>query len=187
MKITIRRVIASLAAIVATGAIVNAQSEFDIEPEEAYSYDSPSDGYVVNADDSAAEALRLLIEQESDETTGEPKRVEMQGYRIGIFFDNSATARLRATEVVQQCDSLLGDLKTTMSYDNPYFKVSTGYCLSQEEAVMQLHRVQQHFPRAYLMREKIAPKDIVEAHKQELAEAARLDSLIVLDTLFVEE
>lgn len=195
---TISRVRATLVlvAFATCIAIANAQSEGDYTPSE---FDQPfvldsvdEDGnpiveeeqhrklsVKVNADDSAATALRLIVEQNIDDESGEPIAATLQGYRIGIFFDNSATARARATEVVQRCDSLLGDLKTTMSYDNPYFKVSTGYCVSQEEAVMLLHRVQRHFPRAYLMRESVTPANIVESRNAELAAQAKRDSILL--------
>ncbi len=188
--------ILTVAVVASCVATASAQSEGSYTPSEfdqPYELDellqlSDSDGDLHNstsvsitADDSAAEALRLIVEQEIDEKSGERKAATVQGYRIGIFFDNSATARARATEVVQRCDSLLGDLQTTMSYDNPYFKVSAGYCISQEEAVIQLHRVQRYFPRAYLMRESVTPQNIVAARNTELAAKARRDSLLLYD------
>ncbi|MFI3304957.1 MAG: hypothetical protein R3Y68_00415 [Rikenellaceae bacterium] len=180
--ISILTLICVAGSLIATSAQVEGSytpSEFDQPYELA---DSTTDAQYranvrVTPDDSAAEALRLIVEQNVDEKSGEPNAATVQGYRIGIFFDNSASARARATEVVQRCDSLLGDLQTTMSYDNPYFKVSTGYTISQEEAVMQLHRVQRYFPRAYLMRESVTPQNIVAARNAELAEQARRDSL----------
>lgn len=110
---------------------------------------------------TAAEALEAYIYQNSDEQSGEQIKPSVQGYRVGVFFDNSPSARRKAQEVMTLCDSLFADIPATMSYANPYFKVSAGYCVTQEEAVTTLHRVQRHFPAAYLMREVITPENII--------------------------
>ncbi|MFI3304194.1 MAG: hypothetical protein SNF68_01780 [Rikenellaceae bacterium] len=122
----------------------------------------------IRRDSSSTVALSRLIDQSIDEKTGEVTPASKLGYRIGIYFSNSASARAGAMAVLERCQRELSDLHTTMSYDNPYFKVSTGYCLSQEEAVMILHRVQKIFPRAYLMRENITPANIVTSRKTEV-------------------
>ncbi len=123
----------------------------------------------IREDDSSKMALEALIEQNTDEESGELKKISIQGYRIGVFFDNGPSARAKAADIVARCNTLLPDIPTSMSYANPYFKVSAGYCISQEEAVMTLHRVQRHFPSAYLMREEITPADILKARNAEQA------------------
>lgn len=92
----------------------------------------------------------------------------VDGYRIGVYFDNGASARANAMKVVEQCKKYFGDIPVTMTYDNPYFKVSAGYCIDDEEAIMMLNRIQEQFPKAYLMREQISPADLVTAYKHEL-------------------
>ncbi|MFI3270124.1 MAG: hypothetical protein SNG14_06075 [Rikenellaceae bacterium] len=114
----------------------------------------------VNEDASARAALRPFEQQKLSGSTN--------GYRVGVYFDNSAQARSGALDVMQRCDSLLRDIPATMSYANPYFKVSVGYCTTEEEAVMMLHRVQRYFPKAYLMREAISVEDIVAARALEV-------------------
>ncbi len=159
---------------IALSATINAQSLSNLE--EKLSFFERNDNYqsvqysnvVINKSESAREALEALIEQSKEPDTEEVKAISRQGYRIGIFFDNGATARAMAEEVMQRCDSLLGDIPATMSYDNPYFKVSAGYCINPEEAVMMLHRVQRIFPQAYLMRENITPNDLVKSREAEL-------------------
>lgn len=117
---------------------------------------------------SSTEALDLMIEQSLDEKSGEVAKVSKQGYRVGLFFDNSSSARAKAINVVNLCDSLLADIPVSMSYANPYFKVSAGYCVSQEEAVIMLHRIQRYFPNAYLMREEVTPSDLIKSYDAEL-------------------
>ncbi len=114
----------------------------------------------VNEDASTRAALRPFEQQKLSGLTN--------GYRVGVYFDNSAQARNGALDVMKRCDSLLRDIPATMSYANPYFKVSVGYCTTEEEAVMMLHRVQRHFPKAYLMREAINVENIVAARALEV-------------------
>lgn len=146
---------------------------------------------VVNEDDSAKEAFEALRAQNAEyDKNGveivtkpgtKPKPQSVEGYRIGIFFDNGASARANARRVVERCDSLFADIPVSMSYDNPYFKVSAGYCTSQQEAVMMLNRIQRHFPNAYLMRDVITTDNIIEVRAREqriIAERERIaDSL----------
>ncbi len=114
----------------------------------------------INEDESARSALRPFEVREASES--------LNGYRVGVYFDNSSHARSGAESVMQRCDSLLGDIPATMTYDNPYFKVSVGYSTTEEEAVIMLNRVQRYFPKAYLLREMITVDDIIAARKREL-------------------
>lgn len=121
----------------------------------------------INADDSAKQALAAFDKQNSD-SRGVVAEATKDGYRIGVFFDNGASARASAIDVMQRCSSLLGDIPATMSYDNPYFKVSVGYCLDKEEAMIMLNRVQRYFPKAYIIRDKITVQNIIESREAEI-------------------
>lgn len=89
-------------------------------------------------------------------TASQPIRPQsVNGYRIMLFMSNSQSAR---TEAFAACDSLavrLPQLPTYVTYDNPYFKVTAGNCISQEEALILLERVKPTFPKAFIMRESI--------------------------------
>ena len=79
----------------------------------------------------------------------------VSGYRIMLFMSNSQNAR---TEAFAACDTLavrVPGLQTYVTYDNPYFKVATGNCVSQEEALVLLQRIKPSFPKAFIMRENI--------------------------------
>ncbi len=113
----------------------------------------------VNEDLSAKEALAKL--------DNDPSSKKVAGYRVGVFLSNSPNARSQANAVVAICDSLFADVVTTLSYDNPYFKVNAGYCLTLEEGVILLNRLQSRFPRAYLLREDITPNNLVRSWNRE--------------------
>ena len=82
------------------------------------------------------------------------------GYRIMLFMSNSQSAR---ADAFAACDSLalrMPQLKTYVTYDNPYFKVTAGNCTTQEEALILLERVKPSFPKAYIMRENISMEEL---------------------------
>ena len=82
------------------------------------------------------------------------------GYRIMLFMSNSQSAR---ADAFAACDSLalrMPQLKTYVTYDNPYFKVTAGNCTTQEEALILLERVKPSFPKAFIMRENISMEEL---------------------------
>lgn len=82
-------------------------------------------------------------------------QMSVSGYRIMLFMSNSQNAR---TEAFAACDTLavrLPGVETYVTYDNPYFKVASGNCTSQEEALLLLEKIKPSFPKAFIMRENI--------------------------------
>ena len=83
------------------------------------------------------------------------RATSVKGYRIMLFMSNSQSAR---AEAFAACDSLavrMPNLKSYVTYDNPYFKVAAGNCTTQEEALILLERIKPSFPKAFIMRENI--------------------------------
>ena len=88
-------------------------------------------------------------------TTPAQSQRTVSGYRIMLFMSNSQNAR---TEAFAACDTLavrLPGVQTYVTYDNPYFKVASGNCTSQEEALLLLEKIKPSFPKAFIMRENI--------------------------------
>lgn len=88
------------------------------------------------------------------------RATSVNGYRIMLFMSNSQTAR---ADAFAACDSLavrMPSLKTYVTYDNPYFKVTAGNCTTQEEALILLERVKYSFPKAFIMRESIPMNEL---------------------------
>ncbi|MFI3282948.1 MAG: hypothetical protein SNG10_05465 [Rikenellaceae bacterium] len=107
----------------------------------------------ITESDQAQSALRRISVQ--------PDKSNFLGYRIGIFFDNGPTARAKADEAKILFQQNFPTEEVYMVYENPYFKVSAGNCVTQEEAVIMLERIQKIFPKAYLMREQMSVEDII--------------------------
>ena len=77
------------------------------------------------------------------------------GYRIVIFMSNTQTARRDALLAQENFSQLFPEEQSYLTYENPYFKVAVGNCVSQEEAIVLLGRVRRSFPKAFMMRENI--------------------------------
>ena len=88
------------------------------------------------------------------------RATSVNGYRIMLFMSNSQSAR---ADAFAACDSLavrMPQLKTYVTYDNPYFKVAAGNCTTQEEALILLERIKPAFPKAFIMRESIPIEEL---------------------------
>ncbi len=83
------------------------------------------------------------------------KPSEVNGYRVRIFFDNSQTARSGAAATRERFKEAFPDTPVYMNYENPYFKITVGNCLTSEEAVTLWGRVKEIFPKAFVIYEKI--------------------------------
>jgi hypothetical protein len=50
---------------------------------------------------------------------------------------------------------LYPDIRTYINYDNPYFKVTAGDFRSRDDALSLFVRVKQHFPKSFIVSERI--------------------------------
>lgn len=102
---------------------------------------------VVNEQGDAASAVASA--------TTQTQRSNVRGYRIGIFYDNSQDARVRAAEAEQMFRASFPSIPVYKDYRNPYFIVTVGNCLTQEEATILWGRVKSLFPKAHITRTDI--------------------------------
>ncbi len=107
----------------------------------------------VHKSESARKAL--------DRIKSKPSSQKFNGYRIGIFFDNSENARVNATLADSMFKANFRGINSYMKYESPYYKVTVGDCLNEEEAVILFERVKAYFPNAYLLREQMELKDLI--------------------------
>ncbi len=84
------------------------------------------------------------------------------GWRITLFVSNGQNARAEAEEVQKTFGESFPGQSVDMVYDNPYFKVTAGRCVTAEEAIMLLARVRTKFPKAFLTRETMSATDLLE-------------------------
>lgn len=86
-------------------------------------------------------------------------QTSVMGYRVVIYMGNSGNARNEAIAARDQYMSIFPGSRCVLSYENPYFKVTVGSCISQEEAVLLMQRVQGNFPKSFVTRESIPLSD----------------------------
>lgn len=91
-----------------------------------------------------------------------------QGYRLGIYSDNGPDAQETSLAAKTTFESNFPDINVYWVYDNPYFKVTAGDCLTEEEAVMLLARVSTLFPKAYVMRAMMSAENVILPKPQEI-------------------
>ncbi len=80
----------------------------------------------------------------------------IRGYRIRIFFDNSQNARPAASAALGRFREMFPDIPAYMAYENPYFKVTVGNCITNEEAIILWGRIKPFFDKAFVIREDIS-------------------------------
>ncbi len=88
-------------------------------------------------------------------TTNSTPTNSIRGYRVRIFFDNGQSARTLAQQVQEEFISLYPNIACNLIYENPYFKVTAGNCLSEEEAIMLWDKINKSFDKAFIIREDI--------------------------------
>lgn len=100
---------------------------------------------------SAEEAIHKYNTQTS------PKE-SYQGYRIRIFASHNQSARTDAEAAIALFEEHY-NVPVYFAYENPYFLVTCGNCLSHDEAIMLLSKVRIHFPKAFIVTCEIPAKE----------------------------
>ena len=109
---------------------------------------------VISEHGDAAEAV--------DATSRTSQRLRLRGYRVCIFFDNGQDARAGAMEAKQLFEQTFPGVRCYMVYENPYFKVSVGNCLTSGEAIILKGQVAGAFPKAFLKSEELTMADLLQ-------------------------
>ena len=92
---------------------------------------------------SAQEAMDKYNAQTS------PKEV-YKGYRIRIFASHTQSARTDAEAAIALFKEHF-QAPVYFAYENPYFIVTAGNCLTHEEAIVHLSKVKRIFPKAFII------------------------------------
>ena len=133
---------------VGLGASVSAQSLNSYKVKLGNADPTYSSRVSVTEHGTAATAIRSM------QNRSHPS--EIWGYRVRIFFDNSQNARTLANQAMTRFKEIYPDIPAYMVYDNPYFKVTVGNCLTEDEARILQGKIQGAFDRAFPIQEKIS-------------------------------
>jgi hypothetical protein len=110
---------------------------------------SPAEVTIVEQDEAAA-AVRAIDQR--------AKREKVYGYTILLFSDNSPQARENAFKAKEAFEHNFRDTKLVMFYESPSFYVTAGSYLTMEEAVIELNRFRQIFPKAIVQSKELEVK-----------------------------
>lgn len=145
----IRRIFLSVVLTVCCAAASQAQNigAFKQKLAETETTVSGTAAVTVNEHGDAAEAVAAAAVSS--------RQYRVRGYRVCIFFDNGPSARYGATKARNLFLEKYGDISSDMRYENPYFKVTVGDCLTEEEAIILKGRILSDFPKAYVKQEEI--------------------------------
>jgi len=121
----------------------------------------------VSEDESTAAAVR------QSDLRVKPSKV--RGYRVVIFFDNGQYASDKAKAVMDSFTEKFPSVNAYMTYENPYFKVSVGDCLTMEEAVILMNRVGDAFPTAFPKSEDIGLDELVDVKPERSGQSSSAD------------
>ncbi|MBR7170573.1 MAG: hypothetical protein IKD17_09170 [Alistipes sp.] len=109
---------------------------------------------IVTERDDAADVVRAA--------DAEKHPVRLNGYRVCIFFDNSQNARAGAMEARQIFEEHYPGVPLYMEYENPYFRVTVGNCLSIEEAIILKGQVAEFFPKAFPKSQELTLEELLK-------------------------
>ncbi len=90
------------------------------------------------------------------------QQLRIRGFRVCIFSDNGPEARNGAFAAQKLFEETYPGVKVYMDYKIPYFVVSVGDCLSNEEAVILKGRVSGTFPKAFLKNEEFPISNLLD-------------------------
>ena len=90
------------------------------------------------------------------------QQLRLRGFRVCIFSDNGPEARNGAFAAQKLFEETYPGVKVYMDYKIPYFVVSVGDCLSNEEAVILKGRVTGTFPKAFLKNEEFPISNLLD-------------------------
>ena len=117
---------------------------------------------------AARQGARVLVSETDNaasaiaKATQRTKQNRFYGYRVCVFFDNGQNARAEAIAARDKCEEEFPDINAYMIYENPYFKVTVGDCLSSEEAIILMGRVLPSFPKAFYKKEILSTNDLLK-------------------------
>lgn len=83
------------------------------------------------------------------------KDVEVDSYRVRIFYDNNQYAREGALAARERFTGAFPGIPTFLDYQTPYYRVTVGNCLTKDEVTVLYERVKGMFDRAFITTVKV--------------------------------
>lgn len=111
----------------------------------------PAEGNVEVIQD---ERLTQLADQYRKMSMNNP---EVDGYRVQIFFDSGSNSKNAAANIKSGFETIYPEIKSYLSYKEPYYRVRVGDFRTQVEAVGFQKIIAVDYPNSFPVKDKIAP------------------------------
>lgn len=95
------------------------------------------------------------------------------GFRVVLFYDDAQYAEERANEIMEELKKDYPEINSYLVYEKPYFKVSVGDCLTEEEAIMMRNMFIDKYTGAFIRRDNITLKELSNVRRR--ADCLELD------------
>jgi hypothetical protein len=109
----------------------------------------PADGKVEIIQD---ERIPQLADQYRKMSLNNP---EFDGYRVQIFFDSGSNSKNAAANIKQGFETVFPEMKSYLSYKEPYYRVRVGDFRTQIEAVGFQQKIAVEYPNSFPVKDKI--------------------------------
>jgi len=100
------------------------------------------------------ERITQLAEQYRKMSLNNP---EIDGYRVQIFFDAGSNSKNAAANVKSGFETTYPEIKSYLSYKEPYYRVRVGDFRSLTEAVGFQKKLANDYPNSFPVKDKITP------------------------------
>ena len=80
---------------------------------------------------------------------------EIDGYRVQIFFDSGSNSKNAAANIKTGFETIYPEIKSYLSYKEPYYRVRVGNFRSLIEAVGFQKKIAIEYPNAFPVKDKI--------------------------------
>lgn len=80
---------------------------------------------------------------------------EVDGYRVQIFFDSGSNSKNAAANIKSGFETLYPEIKSYLSYKEPYYRVRVGDFRSLTEAVGFQKKITDDYPNSFPVKDKI--------------------------------
>jgi hypothetical protein len=95
------------------------------------------------------------------------KIIPVNGFRINIFSQSGNHSRSGAMAVQAAFSERFPNLKSYVSFEEPYFRVNVGNFRTRLEASAALENLKASYPQAFLVRDVLNVRDLLEISKIE--------------------
>jgi hypothetical protein len=109
----------------------------------------PAEGKVEIVQD---ERITQLAEQYRKMSLNNP---EVDGYRVQIFFDSGSNSKNAAANIKSGFETIYPEIKSYLSYKEPYYRVRVGDFRTQVEAVGFQKKIAADYPNSFPVKDKI--------------------------------